>query len=145
MKKLIITTVAIAFSLSAFSQVTKLSIDKLNWLTGQRLGPHDGGFLEQVWLPPRSGTITALVRSSKASRTRFVEIIHVRETNGSLELNLQIFNNSLEPEGISSTHSRIHKFELTDIGDRYALFQGVSNGAHRRLSYQLSDENIFIK
>tara|TARA_B100001245_G_C22678481_1_gene331758 strand:- start:133 stop:636 length:504 start_codon:yes stop_codon:yes gene_type:complete len=144
MKKLIITTVAIAFSLSAFSQVTKLSIDKLNWLTGQRLGQHDGGFLEQVWLPPRSGTITALVRSSKESRTRFVEIIHVREINGSLELNLQIFNDSLEPAGISSTHSRIHKFELTDIGDRYALFQGVSDGAHRRLSYQLSDENIFI-
>ena len=136
--------VAIAFSLSAFSQITKFSIDQLNWLAGQRLGPHDGGFLEQVWLPPRSGTITALVRSSKESRTRFVEIIHVRETNGSLELNLQIFNNSLEPEGISSTHSRIHKFELTDIGDRYALFQGVSNGAHRRLSYQLSNENIFI-
>ena len=144
MKKLLVTMVAIAFSLSAFSQITKLSIDKLNWLTGQRLGQHDSGFLEQVWLPPRSGTITALVRSSKESRTRFVEIIHVREINGSLELNLQIFNNSLEPEGISSTHSRIHKFELTDIGDRYALFQGVSDGAHRRLSYQLSDENIFI-
>lgn len=144
MKKLLVTMVAIAFSLSAFSQITKLSIDKLNWLTGQRLGQNDGGFLEQVWLPPRSGTITALVRSSKESRTRFVEIIHVREINGSLELNLQIFNNSLEPEGISSTHSRIHKFELTDIGDRYALFQGVSDGAHRRLSYQLSDENIFI-
>ena len=144
MKKLLITVVAIAFSLSAYSQITKLSIDKLNWLTGQRLGQLDGGFLEQVWLPPRSGTITALVRSSKESRTRFVEIIHVRETNGSLELNLQIFNNSLEPEGIGSAHSRIHKFELTDIGDRYALFQGVSNGAHRRLSYQLSDEDIFI-
>ena len=144
MKKILVTMVAIAFSLNAFSQITKLSIDKLNWLTGQRLGHHDGGFLEQVWLPPRSGTITALVRSSKESRTRFVEIIHVREINGSLELNLQIFNNSLEPEGISSTHSRIHKFELTDIGDRYALFQGVSDGAHRRLSYQLSDENIFI-
>ena len=136
--------VAIAFSLSAFSQITKLSIDKLNWLTGQRLGPHAGGFLEQVWLPPRSGTITALVRSSKESRTRFVEIIHVRETNGSLELNLQIFNNSLEPEGISSADSHIHKFELTDIGDRYALFRGVSNGTHRRFSYLLSDENIFI-
>ena len=144
MKKLLVTMAAIAFSLSAFSQITKLSIDKLNWLTGQRLGQHGGGFLEQAWLPPRSGTITALVRSSKESRTRFVEIIHVREINGSLELNLQIFNNSLEPEGISSTHSRIHKFELTDIGDRYALFQGVSDGAHRRLSYQLSDENIFI-
>ncbi|SVA66347.1 uncharacterized protein METZ01_LOCUS119201, partial [marine metagenome] len=37
-------------------------------------------------LPPRSGTITALVRSTKESDTRFVEIIHIREINGSLEL-----------------------------------------------------------
>ena len=45
---------------------------------------------------------------------------------------------------MSSTHSPIHKFELTEIGDRYVFFRGISNGAHRSLSYQLSDENIFF-
>ena len=122
----------------------QLSINALNWLAGQRQGPHDDGLLEQTWLSPRSGTITALVRSSEKSDTRFVEIIHVREINGSLELNLQIFNNSLEPDRISSSHSQIHKFELTEIGDRYVHFRGVSSGAHRSLSYQLADENIFF-
>ena len=122
----------------------KLSINALNWLAGQRQGPHDDGLLEQTWLSPRSGTITALVRSSEKSDTRFVEIIHVREINGSLELNLQIFNNSLEPDRISSSHSQIHKFELTEIGDRYVFFRGVSSGSHRSLSYQLADENIFF-
>ncbi len=122
----------------------KLSINALSWLAGQRQGPHDGGLLEQTWLSPRSGTITALVRSSEESDTRFVEIIHIREINGRLELNLQIFNNLLEPNSISSTHSPIHKFELTEIGDRYVFFRGVSSGAHRSLSYQLSDENIFF-
>jgi hypothetical protein len=94
-------------------------------------------------LPPRSGTITALVRSTKESDTRFVEIIHIREINGSLELNLQIFNNSLEPENISANYSRIHKFELYEIGDRYLAFKGVSDGAHRSLSYQRSEGDIF--
>ena len=42
----------------------QLSINALNWLAGQRQGPHDDGLLEQTWLSPRSGTITALVRSS---------------------------------------------------------------------------------
>ncbi|MED5354929.1 MAG: DUF6265 family protein, partial [Bacteroidota bacterium] len=98
------------------------TVYQLEWLTGQREGSHDGGILEQTWLPPRSGTITALVRSTKESDTRFVEIIHIREINGSLELNLQIFNNSLEPENISATYSRIHKFELTEVGDRYLAF-----------------------
>ena len=119
------------------------SVYQLDWLTGQREGSHDGGILEQTWFPPRSGTITALVRSTKDSDTRFVEIIHIREINGSLELNLQIFNNSLEPEDISATYSRIHKFELTEVGDRYLAFKGVSDGAHRSLSYQLSEGDIF--
>ena len=120
-----------------------ISVSQLEWLTGQREGSHDGGILEQTWFPPRSGTITALVRSTKESETRFVEIIHIREINGSLELNLQIFNNSLEPENISATYSRIHKFELTEVGDRYLVFKGVSNGAHRSLSYKRSEGDIF--
>ena len=120
-----------------------ISVNQLDWLTGQREGLHDGGILEQTWLPPRSGTITALVRSSKESDTRFVEIIHIREINGSLELNLQIFNNLLEPEDISATYSQIHKFELSEVGDRYIVFKGVSDGAHRSLSYQRSEGNVF--
>lgn len=119
------------------------SVYQLDWLTGQREGSHDGGILEQTWFPPRSGTITALVRSTKDSDTRFVEIIHIREINGSLELNLQIFNNSLQPENISATYSRIHKFELTELRDRYLAFKGVSDGAHRSLSYQRSKGDIF--
>ena len=122
---------------------SKILVAQLEWLTGQRQGSHDGGILEQTWLSPRSGTVTALVRSTKESDTRFVEIIHIKEINGSLELNLQIFNNSLEPENISATHSQIHKFELTEMGDRYLAFEGVSDGAHRSLSYQRSDEDFF--
>lgn len=119
------------------------SVYQLDWLTGNREGSHNGGILEQIWLPPRSGTITALVRSTKESDTRFVEIIHISEINGGLELNLQIFNNSLEPENISATYSRIHKFELTEMGDRYLAFKGVSDGAHRSLSYKRSEGDIF--
>ena len=119
------------------------SVYQLDWLTGHREGSHNGGILEQIWLPPRSGAITALVRSTKEPETRFVEIIHIREINGSLELNLQIFNNSLESESISATYSRIHKFELTEVGDRYLAFKGVSDGAHRSLSYQRSEGDVF--
>ena len=130
-------------SIVSVEDSSTISVYKLDWLTGQREGLHYGGILEQTWLSPRSGTITALVRSTKDSDTRFVEIIHIREINGSLELNLQIFNNSLEPENISATYSRIHKFELTEMGDRYLAFKGVSDGAHRSLSYQLSKGDVF--
>ena len=116
-----------------------LSIDRLSWLTGNWKGPRDGGVLEETWLPPLAGTITALVRSSKDQDTRFVEIVHIREINGSLELNLQLFNNSLEPENISA-----HNFELTDIGSSFVSFEGVSDGAHRSLSYERPEKNLFF-
>ena len=121
---------------SALSET--LSIDRLSWLTGSWKGPRDGGVLEEIWLPPLAGTITALVRSSEESETRFVEIIHIREINGSLELNLQLFNNSLEPENIKA-----HNFELTEIGSSFVAFQGISEGAHRSLSYERPEENVF--
>ena len=35
------------------------------------------------------------------------------------------------------------KFELTEMGDRYLAFKGVSDGAHRSLSYQRSEGDIF--
>ena len=54
---------------SALSEA--LSIDRLSWLTGNWKGPRDGGVLEEIWLPPLAGTITALVRSSEESEIRF--------------------------------------------------------------------------
>ncbi len=122
---------------SALSET--LSIDRLSWLTGNWKGPRDGGVLEEIWLPPLAGTITALVRSSKDPDTRFVKIVHIREINSSLELHLQHLNNSLEPEHISA-----HNFELTDIGSRFVSFKGISDGAHRSLSYERPEENLFF-
>ena len=62
-----------------------LSIDRLSWLTGNWKGPRDGGVLEEIWLPPLAGTITALVRSSEESETRIDEIYHITEINASIE------------------------------------------------------------
>ena len=148
MKKLLTTTalslLLVSLASGVYGQIESalsesLSIDRLNWLTGNWKGPRDGGVLEEIWLPPLAGTITALVRSSEESETRFVEIIHIREINGSLELNLQLFNNSLEPEDINA-----HNFELTEISSSFVAFKGISDGSHRRLSYERPEENVFF-
>ena len=145
MNKILTTITLLCFSFAASEEASSRTLlDQLNWLTGQRQGSHDGGVLEPTWLPPRSGTIAALVRSTKASDTRSVEIIHVKEVNDSLELSLQIFNNSLEPENISATHSRIHTFELSEVGNRFLAFKGISDGSHRILSYERPEENVFF-
>ena len=125
---------------SVWGQTSKpLSVDSLAWLTGSWQGPINGNILEEVWLPPRANTIVALVRSSNESGTNFVEIIIIKEINGTLELQLQLFDNSLKP-----INNNPHSFELTKIENNYISFKGVSTGAHKTLSYQRTEKNVFF-
>ena len=116
-----------------------LTIESLSWLTGNWEGPIGGNLLEETWLPPRAGTIVALVRSSNESGTNFVEIIIIKEINGTLELQLQLFDDSLKP-----INKNPHSFELIKIENNYISFKGVSAGAHKTLSYQRPEKNVFF-
>ena len=116
-----------------------LTIESLSWLTGSWEGPIGENLLEETWLPPRAGTIVALVRSSNESGTNFVEIIIIKEINGTLELQLQLFDDSLKP-----INKNPHIFELTKIENNYISFKGVSAGAHKTLSYQRPEKNVFF-
>ena len=124
----------------AFGESDKpLTIESLSWLTGSWEGPIGENLLEETWLPPRAGTIVALVRSSNESGTNFVEIIIIKEINGTLELQLQLFDDSLKP-----INKKPHSFELTKIENNYISFKGVSAGAHKTLSYQRPEKNVFF-
>ena len=93
MKYFLIISLVINF---VCGQATKpLSVESLSWLTGSWEGPINGNILEETWLAPRSGTIVALVRSTKKTETDFVEIIHIKEENGTLSLKLQLFDNAI--------------------------------------------------
>ena len=115
-----------------------LTVESLSWLTGSWEGPIGGDLLEETWLPPRAGTIVALVRSSNESGTNFVEIIIIKEINGTLELQLQLFDDSLKP-----INNNPHSFELTKIENNYISFKGVTSGAHKTLSYERPEKNVF--
>jgi len=115
-----------------------LSVNNLSWLTGTWQGPIDGNLLEEMWLSPRAGTIVALVCSTNELGTQFVEIIHIKEVNSTLELQLQLFDNSLSPAS-----PKAHSFELTKIDERYVSFKGISSGAHRTLSYERPQRDVF--
>ena len=116
-----------------------LTVESLSWLTGSWEGPIGEDLLEETWLPPRAGNIVALVRSSNESGTNFVEIIIIKEVNGTFELQLQLFDDSLKP-----INKKPHSFELTKIENNYISFKGVSAGAHKTLSYQRPEKNVFF-
>ena len=115
-----------------------ISVEELSWLTGNWEGPINGNTLEETWLEPRAGTIIALVRMTNEVGTDFVEIIHIKELNGTLELHLKLFDNALSP-----TTPKAHKFELTKIDKDYISFKGISPGAHRTLSYSRPQKDVF--
>ena len=115
-----------------------LTVESLSWLTGSWEGPIGEDLLEETWLPPRAGNIVALVRSSNESGTNFVEIIIIKEINGTLELQLQLFDDSLKP-----INKNPHSFELTKIENNYISFKGVTSGAHKTLSYERPEKNVF--
>ena len=114
------------------------SIDQLNWLTGSWEGPIGDSVLEESWLPPRANTITAVVRLTKGSVTEFVELIKIEKIEQSFELRLNLFDASLKPRS-----EKPQVLKLSKISDKSVTFNGVNEGSHRKLSYELVGNDKF--
>ena len=114
------------------------SIDQLDWLTGSWEGPIGDSVLEESWLPPRANTITAVVRLTKGSVTEFVELIKIEKIDQSFELRLNLFDASLKPRS-----EKPQVLKLSKITDKSVTFNGVNEGSHRKLSYELVGNDKF--
>ena len=114
------------------------SIDQLDWLTGNWEGPIGDSVLEESWLPPRANTITAVVRLTKGSLTEFVELIKIEKIDQSFELRLNLFDASLKPRS-----EKPQVLKLSKISDKSVTFNGVNEGSHRKLSYELVGNDKF--
>lgn len=114
------------------------SIDQLDWLMGSWEGPIGDSVLEESWLPPRANTITAVVRLTKGSVTEFVELIKIEKIDQSFELRLNLFDASLKPRS-----EKPQVLKLSKISDKSVTFNGVNEGSHRKLSYELVGNDKF--
>ena len=115
------------------------SINRLAWLTGSWQGPVNGGLLEETWLPPKADTISALVRFTKDGRTEFIEIIKIEKVGNSFELRLQLYDPPMSPRS-----EKPHVFKLSKIEKNKITFRGISEGSHRKLSYERVAQDHFI-
>jgi len=114
------------------------SINQLHWLVGNWEGPLGEGVLGESWLPPRGNTIAAVVRLTNKMGTEFVELIKIEKIDETLELRLNLFDLELRP-----LDEKPQVLKLTNISEKGVVFKGVSEGAHRRLSYKINSEDIF--
>ena len=148
MKHLLITTIAAVVLVGCTTtpspepptaKAPDNSINRLAWLTGSWQGPVNGGLLEETWLPPKADTISALVRFTKDGRTEFIEIIKIEKVGNSFELRLQLYDPPMRPRS-----EKPHVFKLSKIEKNKITFRGISEGSHRKLSYERVAQDHFI-
>ena len=148
MKQLLITTIAAVVLMGcataqqpkpSTAKAQEIPIDRLDGLTGSWQGAVNGGLLEETWLSPKADTISALVRFTKDGRTEFVEIIKIEKVGNSFELRLQLYDPPMRPQS-----DKPHVFNLSKIEENKITFHGISEGSHRKLSYERVAQDHFI-
>jgi len=120
---LIALTPGIAFAADA------PKVQDLAWMTGSWDGPGPR-VLEENWSLPRAGTIDSLVRSTSADGTDMVEIVHIEEANGTLDLYLQQWDVPFTPRSPAA-----QKMTLREQTENSVTFDAVTEGGLKTLKY----------
>lgn len=92
-----LTAVILLSACAQFAHAQQASVAQLAWMTGYWQGPVGENTLEENWNAPLSGTIASTVRMAGKSGTQMVELVIIREHEGSLLLTLQQFNPDFTP------------------------------------------------
>ena len=134
------TALALAPALSAQDAPQAAKITDLAWMAGSWVGPvGDGTILQETWLPPAGGTMSAAVRMTEGDETEMVELIVIEEVEGTLVFRLQQWSKSFEPR-----MSGPQKLILAEIGDNRAHFVPESeDNTFRALTYSRPSADAF--
>jgi hypothetical protein len=71
------------------------TIADMEWYAGRWTGSGLGGLNEEVWSPPREGTMMGMYRMIKDGKPVFYELLLITEENGSLAIKLKHFHADL--------------------------------------------------
>ncbi len=111
----------------------------LGWITGSWVGQLGDRTLEETWSEPSAGTMAALVRMTGNDKTVMLELLFIREENGTLALHVQPWNPERQP-GMPG----FQKLVLTELEARRARFRGTVDGeGFRTLTYSRPATDMF--
>ena len=120
-------------------QTAPARVADLGWITGSWIGQLGDRTLEETWSEPAAGTMAALVRMTGNDKTVMVELLFIREENGTLALHVQPWNPERQP-GMPG----FQKLVLTELDGRRARFRGTVDGeGFRTLTYSRPDPELF--
>ena len=93
------------------------------WLAGHWLGEGLGGVAEEIWSPPRAGSMMGAFRIVKGDAVSFYELMTLVEEEGSLVLRLRHFNPDLT--GWEEKGETVD-FPLVSVEDGLLRFDGLT-------------------
>ena len=115
----------------------KTSISKLSWMTGSWSSDIGGHVLEENWTEAKAGSIAALVRITSPESTAAIEIVDIREMDGSLILYIQ----QRDPGFVASAEAQ--KIVLDSIGDPSVSFVAAISGGLKNSATRLPKQASF--
>jgi len=124
---------------TALARAEVHTANDLAWMTGYWSGPVGELVMEENWSRPLGGTLASMVRMSGKDGTQMVELVIIREQEGSLVLALQQFN----PDFSDRTPAP-QTLKLVKRGESSVTFEDAASTAGiRTLTYSRSPEDTF--
>lgn len=101
----------------------RATLSAMAWLAGHWVGPALGGEAEELWSPPRAGSMMGMYRLVRDNKVVFYELMTLVEEGGSLVLRLKHFNSDLT--GWEEKQKTID-FRLVGVAESVVQFEGMS-------------------
>ena len=99
------------------------TIADMEWYAGRWTGSGLGGLNEEIWSPPRDGTMMGMYRMIKDGKPVFYELLLITEENGSLAIKLKHFHPDLR--GWEERDASV-RFPLVAKRDGRIYFDGMT-------------------
>jgi hypothetical protein len=99
------------------------TIADMQWYAGRWTGAGLGGLNEEVWSPPRNGTMMGMYRLIKDGKPALYELLLITEENGSLAIKLKHFHADLR--GWEERDASV-RFPLVAKRDGRIYFDGMT-------------------
>jgi len=111
------------FKLAPGAKSPPATLADMKWLAGHWVGEALGGVSEEIWSPPKAGSMMGMYRLVKDGKPVFYELLTIVEEQGSLVLRLKHFHSDLKGW---EDKDRTVEFALVAVRDGVVQFEGMS-------------------
>lgn len=119
---------------------TKTTLANFSWLAGRWQGAWGPRVAEQVWMPPKGGTMVGTFQLTEKGNTLVIELFSLSEQPNGIELHLRHFTKSLaawEKTGPAT-------LTLSQDASNDFVFENPAGGQPKRIVFHQIDADTFV-